>query len=226
MTKQNRNPKSKKNDSNSGCTNPAKEENSNKPENVRGTRRGRGRGRGRGRRNAVENEDSSSETNSEINGSNITNITAGTSKDGSSKTKSKRKGSSEAGISSDPTMEVIQKDQCTSDTGLTTTKDTSPQELNLSKSQKLIPMKQRRNMKSLQQDEMLKLLYNKSDSTSITTTATTTTTTTTTTTICRTTAPAAIITTTSTITSTTTTTTPLGTVAVDRMGLSKMHKNE
>ena len=79
-------------------------------------------------------------------------------------------------------------------------------------------MKQPRKMKSLQLDEMLKLLYNKSDSTSITTTATTTTTT-----ICTTTAPAAIITTIATNT-TTTTTTPVGTVAVDKMGLSKMPK--
>ena len=171
----------------------------------------------------MEYEDSSSETNSERNGSNVSHITAGTSKDGSSKTMSKRKGSSEEGRSSDPTMEVIQKDQCTSDTGLTTTEDTSPQELKQSETQKLIPLKHLRKMKSLKNDEMHKILDNISNSASITTTATTTTTTTT---ICRTTAPAAIITTTSTITSTTTTTTPLGTVAVDRMGLSKMHKNE
>ena len=136
---------------------------------------------------------------------------------------SKRKGSSEEGRSSDPTMEVIQKDQCTSDTGLTTTEDTSPQELKQSETQKLIPSKHLRKMKSLQNDDVQLLLDNISNSASITTTATTTTTTTT---ICRTTAPAAIITTTSTITSTTTTTTPLGTVAVDRMGLSKMHKKE
>ena len=134
---------------------------------------------------------------------------------------SKRKGSSEEGRSSDPTMEVIQKDQCTSDTGLTTTEDTSPQELKQSETQKLIPSKHLRKMKSLQNDDVQLLLDNISNSASITTTATTTTTT-----ICRTTAPAAIITTTSTITSTTTTTTPLGTVAVDRMGLSKMHKKE
>ena len=172
----------------------------------------------------MEYEDISSETDSERNGSNVSHITAGTSKDGSSKTMSKRKGSSEEGRSSDPTMEVIQKDQCTSDTGLTTTEDTSPQELKQSETQKLIPSKHLRKMKSLQNDDVQLLLDNISNSASITTTATTTTTTTTT--ICRTTAPAAIITTTSTITSTTTTTTPLGTVAVDRMGLSKMHKNE
>ena len=83
--------------------------------------------RGRRRTNAVGDKESSSDSNSEINGSNITNITTGTSKDGSSKTKSKRKGSSKEGISSDLTMVVIQKDQCTSDTGLTTTEDTSPQ---------------------------------------------------------------------------------------------------
>ncbi|MEL7079138.1 MAG: hypothetical protein AAGM46_24850, partial [Cyanobacteria bacterium J06582_2] len=89
----------------------------------------RERGRGRGRGNDVEYDDSSSETISERNGSNVSHITAGTSKDGSSKTMSQRKGSSEEGTSCDPTMEVIQKDQCTSDTGLTTIEDTSPQEL-------------------------------------------------------------------------------------------------
>ena len=171
----------------------------------------------------MEYEDISSETNSERNGSNVSHITAGTSKDGSSKTMSKRKGSSEEGRSSDPTMEVIQKDQCTSDTGLTTTEDTSPQELKQSETQKLIPSKHLRKMKSLQNDDVHLLLDNISNSASITTTATTTTTTTTT--ICTTTAPTAIITTTATIT-TTTTTTPVGTVAVDKMGLSKMPKKE